>query len=110
MANRNGFTFEGVEYEMSGLLLSEARAIQKVTGMTIAEWETALEAGDANAITAIIWVAQKRKDPTLRFDDVDGNLATFGPIVDPDEPETEPGKAGDGEPVVSTAGPYPVEG
>lgn len=109
---RAGFRFDGQEYEFDGLMLAEARAIQKTTGMTIAQWEDALSAGDANAITALIWIARKRNgEPTLRFDDVDGDIRTFAPLDD-DDADTE-GNSGAADAAEAdadvTAGLIPVE-
>jgi hypothetical protein len=83
-AAAGGFMFNGVKYDFGALMLAEARAIQKVTGMTIAEWQKGLNLFDAEAITALIWVAMKRQNPTIRFEDVDGPLESFEPLPDPD--------------------------
>ncbi len=101
-----GFCFEGVKYEMSRLMLAEAREIQKVTGLTVVQWEKALGEADAFAITALIWIS-RRRDPEqrgLRFDDVDGDLSTFEPFGDDDDGQAEVGEPGKGEAESSTAG------
>jgi len=88
------FQFEGREYRLKALLLSEARAIQKVTGQTVLQFKERLQLYDPDSVAALIWVARKREQPDLRFEDVDGDLTTFGPIGEPEEsePETDPGK------------------
>jgi hypothetical protein len=92
-----GFQFNGVKYEMSSLMLAEARAIQKATNLTPLQWEKAINEGDAEAITALIWIARKRNgEKGLRFDDVDGDLATFLPYLDEPEEESE-GDEGEGK-------------
>src|SRR3954469_4917538 len=77
---------------MGSLMLPEGRAIQPATGMPPGKWEDAINEGDAEAITALIWVARKRNgEPNLRFEEVDGDLATFRQYLhdDPVEDETE---------------------
>lgn len=88
------FTFEGEEYKLPTLMLAEARAIQKVTGFTVLQFFRQLAEMDAEAITALIWVARKRQTPTLRFEEVDGDLSTFEAHDTSDEDgEADEGKA-----------------
>jgi hypothetical protein len=91
-----GFQFEGVKYRMGSLMLAEARAIQRTTGFTPVQWDEAISKSDAEAITALIWIARKRNgEPNLRFEDVDGDLSTFLPYLEEPEPtagEADPGK------------------
>lgn len=98
------FAFDGVDYKLPTLMLAEARAIQRVTGFTVQEFFEALEKSDAEAITALVWIARKRYgEANLRFDDVDGDLATFDVIGPEDEEVADEGK---GEPSAPTdAGP-----
>lgn len=105
MAATNKFRFEGKVYEVGRLMLSEAKAMQKATGYTMGEFEKRLELGDVECIAALIWVMQKREQPDLRYDDVDGDMATFEPVEDTDAADSgdeEPGKDGNAP---STAGP-----
>jgi hypothetical protein len=99
------FEFEGQIYSVETLMLSEARAIQKATGYTMLEFEQQVAKGDAECIAAIIWVAQKRQIPTLRFDDVDGDLSTFKRLED--DTEGEDAEAGDQGKDVAAAPPPP---
>lgn len=83
------FKFEGNEYALKTFMLSEARAIQQATGKTVQEFDAALKQGDADCLTALVWVARKRSEPTLTFEQVDGDLMTFEPLpttVEPDMP------------------------
>jgi hypothetical protein len=100
----NRFRFDGREFELGRLMLSEAKAIQKVTGFTMGEFEKRLELGDVECIAALIWVALKREQPDLRYDDVDGDLSTFEPVEDEDASATEAAGKDEPEPS-STAGP-----
>lgn len=66
------FTIEGDTYDldMERILNVEAIAAQKVTGK---KWDEILDdadKSDAEAITAVVWIALKRKNPDLRFTDV----------------------------------------
>lgn len=99
------FVFEGEEYKLPTLMLAEARAIQKVTGFTVVKFWEALSAADADAITALIWVARRRQDFKLRFEDVDGDMSTFE-VTGPENGEPEAGEEGkDPEPSPTGLGP-----
>lgn len=98
------FAFEGEEYKLPTLMLAEARAIQKVTGYTVKRFFESLAEMDAEAITALIWVARKRGNPTLRFDDVDGDLSTFAPIGGADEEDEAEQQGKDPDPSPTDAG------
>lgn len=90
------FKFEGTEYALKTFLLSEARAIQQATGKTMQEFDTALKQGDAGCLTALIWVARKRSEPTLTFDQVDGDLMTFDSLPTSTDPEPSPSGGAEG--------------
>lgn len=92
------FKFEGVEYEFRGLRLKEAIDIQKVTGYTIGQFEERVTEGDVVCIAALIYIMQKRRNPNLRFEDVDGDMESFDIIEEEDESESESGEdAGEGK-------------
>src|SRR5690606_11730031 len=92
------FKFEGVEYEFRGLRLKEAIDIQKVTGYTIGQFEERVTEGDVVCIAALIYIMQKRSNPTIRFEDVDGDMESFDIIEEEDESESESGEdAGEGK-------------
>lgn len=81
-----GFQFEGVRYEMGNLMLAEARAVQNATGLTPRQFDEALGNFDAFAITALVWIGRKRHgEANLRYEQVDGDLATFRPYLETDE-------------------------
>lgn len=98
-----GFQFEGRRFEMGNLMLAEARAVQGATGFTPQQFEEALTRYDAFAITALVWIGRKRHgEANLRFEDVDGDLATFRPYLETDEEmealvEAAKAAAGEGE-------------
>lgn len=96
------------EYDESRLMNTEAIALQRATGMKPGEFGEALNAGDAIAITGIVWLAWRREGRKVRFEDVEFNLAAFGIEGDEPEPEQEekegetgPTEAGDGEKTTS---------
>lgn len=115
VASSSRFKFEGREYEFSGLRLKEARDIQRVTGFTMGQFEDRVTEGDIECIAALIWVLQKRENPALRFDDVDGDLSTFEIVDDSDEDgdeaaPTEDAGEGKDEPVEAEAEPATTAG
>lgn len=98
------FEFEGQEYRLRTLMLSEARAIQKVTRKTMGDFDDALAKGDVDCYAALIWVARKRQEPTLTFEQVDGDLMTFKAL---DEDEDEPRAEGNGQEQLTVQSPDP---
>lgn len=65
-------TLEGHTYDYTGkLMLPEAAAIQKATGMTYGEWQTALNKGDVVAVAALLWVLKKRAGEIMPFSQLD---------------------------------------
>lgn len=71
----------GDEYPLDKLMVSEAEAIEKVTG---AKMQDALQSGTAASLKALVWVAMKRQDPSLRYSDVDFALEDVEVITDED--------------------------
>lgn len=90
------FRFEGVEYRIPKLMLAEARAMQRVTGKTILEIGQGIAKGDVECFDALIWVARKRTEPTLKFEDVDGDLNSFEWVDDDEAGEQAGGAEGNG--------------
>ena len=69
---------DGRTFESSGevrLTNVEAMAIEKVTGLELGSFHEKLKAGSALAMTAWVWVLAKRQEPTLRFGDVEFDMA-----------------------------------
>lgn len=90
---------EEFEYDDDRLMNTEAKAIQGWTGMRLKAWEEACNEGDADALTALIWLIRKRSGrfPDLRFADVEFNMASLE-IVDPaDEAQAAAAAAAGGE-------------
>lgn len=79
---------EKFDYDNSRLLNTEAIALQKVTGMTVQEWSTALKAGDAFALTGLVWLIWRRDGRETTFDAVEFDIATME--IEDDEPAAEP--------------------
>jgi hypothetical protein len=75
------------EYGLDRLMLSEAEAIEKVTGQKM---QDALSSGSATSLKALAWVAMKREDPSLRFSDVDFALEDIDVIGDDEEADPTP--------------------
>jgi hypothetical protein len=77
------------DYDQDRMTNIEAMAIEKVTGLTFAEWAEALTNGSMLATTALVWVVQKRDEPTIKFSEVEFELARL-------ELDDDPDSAGDG--------------
>ena len=83
------YTVAGEVFELlsaEDLLFAEARAIQKVTGVSLG---ALLESdGDVDALQGLLWVSMKRTRPDMKFSDLDE--VPIGSIdYDDDGPEPE---------------------
>jgi len=85
----------GVEYEFSEATLTnrEAMELEKVTGVTFGEFGTLLEKGSAVALTAVVWLLQKRDNPSLKFSEVEFSFDNFE-VVDEEAPAEADAPAG----------------
>lgn len=92
-------TIEGqvFEYDPNRMLNTEAIALQKVTGMKMADWAKALAEGDVFAVTGLVWLMYRREGRDVRFDEVEFDLGTMEIEEDEDEVPKEP--VGPTEPV-----------
>lgn len=114
------FIVRGTKYEFDQerLTFAEARAMERVTGMTFGEIGEAADKGDMACVQAFLWVAMKRTDPALKFVDLDdipiGELERVPeeePAAEPDptqpapEPEPAPEPAEPEPAAVTTAAP-----
>lgn len=81
---------ESYDYDDERLMNTEAKAIQGWTGMRLKAWSEACDEGDADALTALVWLVRKRSGryPDLRFADVEFNMASFE-VIDPDAAEDD---------------------
>lgn len=68
---------EKFEFSPDDILNVEAIAVQKKIGKNVQEWMEAISKFDAEAVTALIWVAKKRQVPNLRYEDVTFPLASL---------------------------------
>lgn len=90
------FKVDDVEHELdeSTLTNREVMDIEAACGCTFGQWGDLLRANSMLATTALVWIALRRENPTLKFSDVEFKVAeVFAPPVeeDPDVPPTEEG-------------------
>lgn len=80
------------EFDENRLTFAEARAVERVTGVTMAEAMDAASKGSALALQAYMWIAMKRADPPLKFSDLDDmSLGDFTFTTDePEQAESAP--------------------
>jgi hypothetical protein len=63
------------QYDPAKLLNTEAKAIQRFTGLKMSEFQTALGDENIDAITALVWLVRKRAgEVELVPDDVEFDL------------------------------------
>lgn len=79
------------DFDQNRLMLSEAMAVKTYTGLTIPDWQKALEAFDPQAVAALVWILKKRAGEEVRFSELDFNLADFEVETDEDEPDPTSG-------------------
>lgn len=84
----------GTEYQFTPekIMNTEWIAIERVSGFSVAQFEDKVAEGSMLALTALVWVLRKRKEPTLRFEQVEFEGGSVDVIPDPVEESTE-GKA-----------------
>ena len=94
------FIVDGTKYELDqkSITFAEGRAIEKVTGRTMGEIQRA-GGDDVSTTQAMLWVAMKRQQPTMRFSDLD-ELPMGSIEMLPDEDE-EPAEAGEADPTAA---------
>ena len=82
------------EFDLDTMTNDEAMKIEAAIGMPFGKFGTALGDGSATALTALVWIVQRRDNPSLRYGDVHftfGELKMEQDAVDPTEtPEAPP--------------------
>ena len=82
MAQRT-ITIQGKTYDLDpgSFTNKEGMDIERVCDMTFDQWNTQLAEGSMLAMTALVWVLQKRDNPTLRFSDVTFTVSDLSSVV-----------------------------
>ena len=88
---------DSFEWDWSTLRNVDAIAVERETGWSVREWQHELLRDSAIATTALVWIAQRRTNPGLRFEDVSFNLADVEV-----EAVTKPGDDDEDDPKGST--------
>lgn len=82
------------EISPKDILNVEAIAIKKKIGKDFADWMESLGRMDAESITALVWIARKRQEPTLKYEDVSFALGSIDfELNDEEIAENEAAKA-----------------
>lgn len=100
-------TIDGNPYtfDESSLMNHEAKRVQLMTGMRVKAWQEALNEGDADATTALVWLCRMRNgEPDLAFSDVTFDMGKLGMEQYDPEVEAEAAAVAGAEP----AGPTPA--
>lgn len=100
------FRARGETYEFSErtLTFAEARAIERVTGLPFDKLEAE---GGLSMMQAMVWVAMKRTDPTLRYSDLDDMPLGEFEQLDDDEPPAG-GPEGEADPTIPAGASFSV--
>lgn len=67
----------------------EGMDVERVCDMTFDQWNIQLAAGSMLAMTALVWILQKRENPNLRFSDVTFTLSEFTTVGGDDDTVAE---------------------
>lgn len=107
------FSPDGVEpvtwdFQPDKLLMSEAAAIEKVTGLGFTDWLGSLGTLSGDSMRALVWVLSKRTDPTLRFSAVDFPVGALAMEADEDELAEQLEQDGPGNDSPPTPGSAPA--
>jgi hypothetical protein len=78
---------ETLDFDAKSITNREAMALEAAVGMTFGQFTDALKKQSALAMTGMVWLAQRRSNPKLKFSEVE---FTFGDLkVEKDEDEDE---------------------
>lgn len=86
------FTANGSKHQFDEdrLTFGEARALEKVCGYPFKDLGKHLQSGEMTSLQAVIWVAMKRGEPTLKFSDLDDMSLADIEFEDGDDDEPDP--------------------
>lgn len=101
------FEFRIVEQDYKlRLMIVEAELMQSITGAeNMIEFTHRVQALDARCLRALVWIARKRQEPTLKYEDVDFPLGEFRkPLDQPAPSDVPPPPPGGGTPGKSQSG------
>ena len=85
------------DYDDATMTFAEGRAIEKATGRTFGEIGELAKSGSLSAIQALVWVAMKRTEPTLKFSDLDDRAISAFDFDDAEPDEDAGADPTDGE-------------
>lgn len=75
-----------LEYDETKLKLSEARRLQKATGLGPQELADGLKGFNLEAVAALVWLALLRAGIEVAFEDLDFDLSAFEEVPADSEP------------------------
>jgi hypothetical protein len=75
------------EWDFKGhrILTSEAEALEKVTGISLAEFSPRLMSGSATAKRGLLWLLLRREEPSTRYSSVDFPIGDLTVEMDDEE-------------------------
>jgi hypothetical protein len=90
-----GFSIDGTFYPAaSSFTLGEARTLKRVGGVMLDELEAALEAGDPDALVAVVLITMQRVDPSVTVEQVEAlDVSVLGGASE-EAPADPPAEAG----------------
>jgi hypothetical protein len=80
---------------------TEAMAIELACHCTFMQWTQNVEAGSALALTALVWLVQRRENPGLKFQDVRFDIGDVEWVTPEDEDDKPAEAKPSAEPVYS---------
>lgn len=80
---------ETLKFDADTMMLSEAKGLEAVTGMTVKEWADGITEVNLTAIQGLVWLLYRRSGRTTAWDDIDFDLNAID-IKDDDAPEVDP--------------------
>ena len=75
------------EYDPGEITNDDGIAVEKVMNCTFDQWNQKLSDGSMQAMTALVWLLQRKDNPGLRISDVHFKMGDIKPIKEDDEVE-----------------------
>jgi hypothetical protein len=78
------------DFDPADLTNDEGIAVEKVMNCTFDQWNTKLAEGSMQAMTALVWLLQRRDNPALRYSDVHFKMGDVKAVTDDDGEAVDP--------------------
>lgn len=85
---------DALSFDFDSIRAREAMDLEAVTGQTMTQWSTSLQSGSITALIGLVYLMKKRANPTIKFADVDFELAELKVDSESEDAPEVPTEAG----------------